>query len=495
MSMTTNSEARDVILVGGGIMSVTLAVIIKQLQPDWTIEIIERMPELALESTNAWNNAGTGHAALCELNYTPEQADGSITITNALKVNEQFLVSRQLWSSLLKQGVIDDASEFINPVPHLSFVWGEKNVDYLRRRYDALKDHPLFQGMEYSEDYDQITAWAPLINAHRSRKERIAATYAPAGTDVNFGALTKLFGKYLAENGVTFSYERDVKNITKRNGVWELKSVGVGRIKYRHSAKFVFVGAGGGALRLLQKSGIKEIRGYGGFPVSGQFLMSRNQKLASQHTAKVYGRASVGAPPMSVPHLDTRYIDGEKVLLFGPYAGFTPKFLKFGSVFDIVASLRFRNLIPMISVGFQTLFDGLLGYLIREVFAKPADRMAALKEYYPEAKDEDWSLITAGQRVQVVKPDKKKGGVLQFGTEVIASPENGIAGILGASPGASTAASIMLQVLEQSFPEQLSQWRSKLQRLIPSYGIKLADDAKLAEMLIGETANALKISK
>ncbi|MBX3100319.1 MAG: malate:quinone oxidoreductase [Salinibacterium sp.] len=484
----------DVALIGGGIMSATLGALIRQLQPDWNIQIYERLGDLALESSNPWNNAGTGHSALCELNYTPQRADGSIDIAGAVKVNEQFQVSRQFWSHLVDSGALPDPAAFITATPHMSFVWGESNVEYLRKRYEALKDHPLFQGMEFSTDARTIRQWAPLMIPGRSKNEPIAATRIAAGTDVDFGALSHLLTRNLVEGGAGLTTEVVVKNLTRqRDGLWRLtmrRAIG-GTPVAPVAARFVFVGAGGYALGLLQKSGIKEIRGFGGFPVSGEFLRTDNPDLVARHRAKVYGKAAVGSPPMSVPHLDLRVVDGTGSLMFGPYAGFSPKFLKSGSILDLFASIRWHNLFPMVAAGLGNL--GLVKYLISQLVASKQTKFAELTRFYPDAKPEDWYPITAGQRVQVIKKDKKKIGVLQFGTEVVAAKDGTIAGLLGASPGASTAVPIMLSLIEKCFPDRMDAWKPQLVQMIPSYGTQLTDNPKLAEKTLARTAKSLKI--
>ncbi|MDF1479062.1 malate:quinone oxidoreductase [Leifsonia sp. H3M29-4] len=484
----------DVALVGGGIMSATLGAILKELQPEWDIRIFERLGEVAEESSNPWNNAGTGHAALCELNYTPQRADGTIDIASAVKVNEQFQVSRQFWAHLVKIGAIPEPSAFINATPHMSFVWGQSNVDYLRKRFEALKDHPLFAGMEYSEDARVIRSWAPLMIPGRAKSEPIAATRIASGTDVDFGALTRLLTGRVVDAGGTFTRGTLVTNVTRqRDRTWKLSlrhDVG-GTPMEPVTARFVFVGAGGWALNLLQKSGIKEIRGYGGFPVSGEFLRTDNPEVVARHTTKVYGKAAVGSPPMSVPHLDKRVVDGSGSLMFGPYAGFSPKFLKSGSVLDLFASIRWHNLVPMVAAGLQNL--SLVSYLIGQLVARPSTKFAELQRFYPDADPADWYRITAGQRVQVIKKDKKKLGVLQFGTEVVAASDGSIAGLLGASPGASTAVPIMLQVIEKCFPDRIEGWMPRLTEMVPSYGRQLSDDPKLAASTLADTAKALGI--
>ncbi len=475
-------------------MSATLGTLLKQLEPTWNIQIFERLSQVALESSNPWNNAGTGHSALCELNYTPEGEDGSIDISGAVKVNEQFQVSRQFWAHLLDVGALPDPSAFINSTPHMSFVWGEDNVEYLRKRYEALKDHPLFAGMEFSTEASVIRSWAPLLIPGRRKDQPIAATHIAAGTDVDFGALTRLLLNYLTTNGADLVLEESVTNLKRKNGLWRISTRHtIGNAPEVYDAKFVFVGAGGYALNLLQKSGIKEIRGFGGFPVSGEFLRTDNQDLVRKHQAKVYGKASVGAPPMSVPHLDTRVVDGHASLMFGPYAGFSPKFLKSGSVFDLIKSIRPHNLIPMIAAGAQNL--SLVRYLLSQLIALPSTKFDALLEFFPDGEPGDWYKITAGQRVQVIKKDAKKGGVLQFGTEVVAAADGSIAGLLGASPGASTAVPIMLGLVEKCFPERIDAWRPMLVEMVPSYGKQLSDSATFAKKTMAETAKELQIAK
>ena len=489
------TETIDVALIGGGIMSATLGTMLRQLEPTWDIRIYERLSDVALESSNPWNNAGTGHAALCELNYTPERADGSIDIASAVKINEQFQVSRQFWSYLVDEGLLPDPSAFLTATPHMSMVWGADNVAYLRKRFDALKDHPLFAGMEYSDDAAAIRSWAPLVVPGRAKSQPFAATRIAAGTDVDFGALTRLLIDGLTSSGVSLNLEHRVTKIRRtRDGLWKLRMRReVGYTPIEVTARFVFVGGGGHALPLLQKSGIPEIRGFGGFPVSGQWLRTDNPAVVARHHAKIYGKASVGAPPMSVPHLDTRVVDGEASLLFGPYAGFTPKFLKTGSWFDLFGSIRWHNIVPMLQVGLRNF--SLVKYLVGELLASRSAKLNALREFYPAADGDDWYSLTAGQRVQIIKNDPEKGGVLQFGTEVVASADGSIAGLLGASPGASTAPSIMADLIERCFPDRIEAWKQGLTRMIPSYGRMISDDPALAAEVLGSTAQTLAIAR
>ncbi len=474
-------------------MSATLGVLLQQLEPTWRIRVVERLENLAEESSGPWNNAGTGHSALCELNYTPERPDGSIDIAQAVKVNEQFQVSRQLWSFLVQSGRLPDPASFINPTPHLSFVWGDDNVDYLRRRYEALVDHPLFAGMEYSEDPEVIAGWTPLMMADRDPAQPIAATRIDSGTDVDFGSLTRELTLSLHEHGATVELGSEVRSVKRTDaGHWRVSGKRVaGGESFSFDARFVFVGAGGYALRLLQKAKIDEIKGYGGFPVSGEFLRTTNPEVVARHQAKVYGKAAVGAPPMSVPHLDTRIVGGERSLMFGPYAGFSPRFLKTGSLFDLFTSIRWHNLLPMLQVGLRNI--PLTWYLITQVLARKSTKFAELRSFVPDADPADWEKVVAGQRVQVIKKDPEKGGILQFGTEVIAAGDGTIAGLLGASPGASTAAPIMLSLLERCWPDRVEGWRPQLQEMVPSYGTQLADDPAVAWATMTRTAETLGI--
>ena len=483
----------DVVLVGGGIMSATLGSLLRRLEPNWTISLFERGPGLAPESSNPWNNAGTGHSALCELNYTPEQPDGSVATTGAIKVNQEFQLSREYWSALVKDGTIPDPSSFLVPVPHMSFVWGTDNVAYLKTRYEALKNHPLFPGAEFSDDPKVIHQWAPLVMPGRSKSEPVAATRFQNGTDIDFGALTKILVNSIAGPKTEVHINHSVRSIRRRkDGLWNVVVRNeIGRTPFTVVAKFVFVGAGGHALNLLQRAGIPEVGGYAGFPVSGQFYRCDNPEVVARHNAKVYGKSAAGAPPMSVPHLDTRVVDGQSSLLFGPYAGFTPKFLKAGSWWDLPRSIRFGNIIPMLGVAVSNL--GLIKYLATEVFAGRSKRMAALREYFSEANPADWYGYSAGQRVQVIAKDANKGGVLKFGTEVVSHADGSIAGLLGASPGASTAVAAMLDVLATCFPSKMSSWGTKISALVPSYGKALATDAAAARASLKRTAAVLGI--
>jgi malate dehydrogenase (quinone) len=486
----------DVILIGAGIMSTTLGVFLKELEPSLTIEMVEMLGGAGLESSDSWNNAGTGHAANCELNYTPERADGSIDISKALQVNVEFDLSRQLWSYLVKKGSIADPRSFIHPVPHMSFVWGAENVEFLRKRFKAMGAHHCYHGMEYSEDRRQIADWVPLVMEGRASDEPVAATRIITGTDVDYGSLTNHLVNHLnAQAGFTAHYFSRVTNISRdANGRWRVEIEDTKSGERREVAsKFVFIGAGGNALPLLQKSGIPEGKGYGGFPVGGIWLRCDDPDINKRHHAKVYGKAPHGSPPMSVPHLDTRVINGEHSLLFGPYAGFSSKFLKHGSVLDLFESIRPANINPMLSVA-RSNFD-LVEYLIEQVLQSASHRFAALEDYFPNAKNDDWKLEIAGQRVEIIKPDAKRGGLLELGTELVTAPDRSLVALLGASPGASTAAFIAISVLEKCFASELtgSAWLPKLKEIIPSYGISLIEDADFCNRVRADTAAVLKI--
>ena len=485
----------DILLVGAGAMSSTLASMLKQLDPSLSIIMVERLDKPLQESSDGWNNAGTGHAAYCELNYTPQQEDGSVNVNKAYGINARYEVSLQYWSYLVKLGALPSPEKFINPVPHISFVWGEDNVDFLRKRQQALIDHPMFEAMEFSDDPAILKEWMPLVMQGRDPDEKVAATRVKYGTDVNFSAVSRGMIDHLqTQDKFELLLNHSVKNLNQEDdNRWNIT------IKNEKNnttslinAGFVFIGAGGAALQLLQKAGIA--KGYGGFPVSGQFLVCKKSEIVEQHLAKVYGKASVGAPPMSVPHLDTRIIDGEKVLLFGPFAGFTTKFLKQGSVWDLFMTIKANNIWPMIAVGMKN-FD-LIKYLLKEALQTQKSRMKALREYYPKAKEEDWALHTAGKRVQIIKKCPKQGGEIKFGTEVIHTQDGTLAGLLGASPGASILVPIILEIIEECFTEQLAtkDWQDRIRKIIPSYGISIVSHKDLFMSIRNDTLSTLKLS-
>ncbi len=491
----------DVLLVGGGIMGATLGMLLQQLAPDLHISMIEQLQDVALESSDALNNAGTGHAGYCELNYTPQAADGSIDIRRALEINAAFEVSLQFWSHLVETGALPAPDAFINKTPHLSLVWGDKNIAFLKQRVALLTQHHCFADMQYSEEFSQLNTWMPLLMANRNAQDKLAASYVAYGSDVDFGALTRHLVTHLKTRAnFTLHTHTQVKKLAQmqdrsQDNRWHVKLLD---LPTKHTktihAKFVFLGAGGGALPLLQKADIDESKGYGGFPVSGQWLICNNPKLIQQHQVKVYGKAAKGAPPMSVPHLDTRMINGKPALLFGPFAGLTTKFLKQGSKLDLAKSLTANNLKAMLGVGRSNM--ALTKYLLKEARQTHEQRMQHLREFLPLAEASDWQLANAGQRVQIIKQCEKNWGKLEFGTEIVAAQDGTLAALLGASPGASTSVQAMISVLERCFAAQMhtAEWASKLRVLVPSYGQSLIDDAALLKQVRQHTLKTLELS-
>lgn len=449
--MSNNIKHADFVLIGGGIMSATLGVLLHEKFPKKTIAIIERLPKVAEESSEGWNNAGTGHCGNCEINYTPE-VDGKIICDKAIKTAEQFHESLAFWNHCAEKGYIQDLSKILNELPHLSFVEGKENVSYLKKRWQAMTQLEHFKSMKFSNKHDEIKKWIPIMMEGRDAKEEVAATFIEKGYDVNFGEICDQIFYYLAkQKNIELHLESDVHDLEQVDeGRWLLDITDeTGGDSWKILTNYVFIGAGGGALPLLDKSDIKEGAGYGGFPISGLFLRCTNPDIINQHHAKVYGKAKEGSPPMSVPHLDSRQINGRSELLFGPFAGFSTKFLKHGSYFDLPRSVEWDNILSLLGAGYHNL--PLVKYLVQQVTLSFEDRMEMLREFYPNARDEDWKVVTAGQRVQIIKADEEKMGKLQFGTEVIVSEDKTISALLGASPGASTSYSIMKKVMEKSF--------------------------------------------
>jgi len=478
----TESTNCDVLLIGAGIMSATLAAILKEVQPDLHIELYERLGKPASESSDAWNNAGTGHAALCELNYTPQDENGTFKISKAIHIMESFEQSKQFWAYLVKDGYFWSPKTFIRSVPHHSVVFNEIDKQFLQKRYEALQSNHLFSGMQYTEDKEVMKEWFPLVMEGRTVEQPMAATRSELGTDVNFGELTRMILHHLQiHHEIEANFEHEVTDLSKNeDGTWKVTIFDeINDSEKEVHAKFVFIGAGGGALPLLEKSDIDEGRGYAGFPVTGEWLVCKNETVIEQHHAKVYGKAATGSPPMSVPHLDSRIIDGKKELLFGPFAGFSTKFLKEGSILDWTSSVTFDNLIPMLGAGWHNI--PLTKYLIEQVLMSFEEKMEQLRDFVPTAKNEDWEIAVAGQRVQVIKKDDNEGGKLEFGTEVVCATDGSLASLLGASPGASTSVAVMLEILEKCFAEQMHtpSWQSKLNEMIPSYQLRLSEHPDL----------------
>ena len=488
----------DVLFIGGGIISATLGVYLAELEPGWKYELFERLDKVAEESSNGWNNAGTGHSALCELNYTPMDKDGKVQISAALGINENFQISRQFWSHQVRQGVLGDPRGFINSTPHMNLLFGEENRAFMQKRLKALESSPLFAGMESSIDPAKIKEWIPIMMEGRDPAQIVTASRSPLGTDVNLGEITRQFYTSLTSRpNYKLSTGQEVRSITRNSdGSWRVSAFDMQDSSKIQTVdtRFLFIGAGGAALPLMQLSGIPEAKAYGGFPVGGEFLVCDNPAITERHLAKVYGLAETGSPPMSVPHLDTRMLDGKRVLLFGPFATWSSKFLKNGSYFDLVKATTFANVIPELQVGVHEF--ALVKYLAEQLSLSKEQKMDALRKYMPEAKDGDWRLWEAGQRVQIIKNEEGKGGVLKLGTEVVVSQDRSVAALLGASPGGSTSPAIMLNLLEKAFPDQIKspQWLAKIRTMVPSYGLKLNEHPDMLAKEWADTAQTLKLA-
>ncbi|OBI42208.1 malate:quinone oxidoreductase [Mycobacterium kyorinense] len=473
MSDSATTAKADVVLVGAGIMSATVGALLRRLEPGWSITLVERLDAAAAESSGSWNNAGTGHAGLCELFYTPDR-DGSIDVSKAVRVNEQFQVTRQFLAYAVENGILTDVRGFLNPVPHVSFVQGADEVDYLRRRRQALSDNPLFARTELIEDAHEFARRLPLMAAGRDFSRPVGLNWAADGADIDFGALTRQLIGYAVQAGTTALFGHEVRNLSRRRqGGWSLtiRNRRTGQSRKLH-AKFVFVGAGGEALRLLQRSGIKEAKGFGGFPIGGRFLRSANPALVEGHRAKVYGMPASGAPGVTAPHLDVRIVNGKPWLLFGPFADWSTKFLKHGRVSDLARSVKPDNLLSMVGAGLGN--RKLVNYLLGQVQLTHPARVDALRQFAPSAVDSDWQTVAAGQRVQVIRRGK-----LEFDTTVLTASDGSIAGLLGASPGASTAVSAMLDVLQRCFPDRYQSWLPTLKQMVPSLGTALSREPAL----------------
>ena len=490
-----NKESKNVVIIGAGVLSTTFGSMIKELEPNWNIKLYERLDRPGIESSNERNNAGTGHAALCELNYTVQQPDGSIDIEKAKEINEQFEISKQFWGHLVKSGNISNPRDFINPLPHISFVRGKNNVKFLKNRYEAMRNFPMFDNIEYTEDIEEMRKWMPLMMENREPGHQMAASKIDEGTDVNYGALTRKLAHYLEQkSNVSLKYNHDVVDLTQReDGKWEVVVENrETKEKITKIADKVFIGAGGHSIPLLQKSGVKQREHLGGFPISGQFLRCTNPDIIKQHAAKVYSKEPQGKPPMTVPHLDTRYINGKQTLLFGPYANIGPKFLKFGSNLDLFESIKPYNITTMLASAVKNV--PLIKYSIDQMIKTKEGCMNHLRTFYPEARDEDWQVYTAGTRVQVIKDDEKEGkGFIQFGTEVVDSKDHSIIALLGESPGASTSVSVALEVIERNFEQYLDEWKPKIKKMIPSYGESLIHDVDLMRKTRRLTSKQLEL--
>jgi malate dehydrogenase (quinone) len=479
----------DVVLVGAGIMSATLGALLRRLQPDWSITIIERLDGAAAESSGTWDNAGTGHTGVCEFNYTPER-DGSIDISKAVRVNEKFQISRQFWAYAVQDGMLGNPRSFVHPIPHVGFVTGARNVDYLRRRHAALTGNPLFAGTELITGADEFVRRLPLMAEGRDLSQPVALSWFADGTDVDFGALARQLIGYGVRNGTEVLFGHHVRSLSReRDGSWTLRIVNrrTGETQ-RLNAKFVFIGAGGGALPLLQSAGIEAARGFGGFPIGGRFLRSANPELTEAHRAKVYGIPSPGAPATAAPHLDARIVNGTTWLLFGAFVGWSPKFLKQGHLTDLISSVKPDNLASMLGAGVREL--GLVNHLLGQLLRSTRARIDALHQFAPGADISDWENTIAGQRVQVIRR-----GALEFETTVLAAADGSLAGLLGASPGASTAVPDMLDVLARCFSKRYQSWLPALNEMVPSLGTELSRETALFEEVWSWGTKALKLAQ
>ena len=481
VTTSTHLDHPDVILIGSGIMSATLGGMLKQLQPSMSIQLYEAADQFALEASHGWHNAGTGHAGICELSYTPNRGDdGEVDISVATKIFEQFEASKQFWGYCVRGGMIDEPSTFINPLPHLAFVFGQGHVDFLRSRFNQMKKHHFFDTMVYTEDREEIRQWTPLLVAGRDPNQPIAATKMDSGTDVNFGSFARQVVQWLdKQQGGSALTRHKVTDLKKKDGRWivTVKDLATKRT-FTNSAKFVFIGAGGGSLPLLQKSGIPQSKGFGGFPIGGQWLVCDNPELVEQHHAKVYGKSPDAAPTLAVPHLDLRVIDGKKALLFGPYGSWTTKFLhETGKLTDLPGSIRPDNIASLINVGLHNI--PLVRYLIQQGLQSMDTRMKELKNFFPDAKNQDWKLMDAGIRVQAIKKEDGAAGIVHFGTEVVTDDEGSISALLGASPGASVSTHIILQIVKRCFADVLGtdEGDARMRAMVPGFDVDLKDPA------------------
>ena len=481
----------DVLIIGAGIMGATLGSILKELDSSLRVDIVESLNNPALESSKALNNAGTGHAGYCELNYTPLLPNNKIDIQKAIQINSGFELSLQYWSYLTKKYHLFSPNKFIKRVPHISLVNGNEDRAYLKKRYLALKNNPLFKTIEFSSDFKTISKWIPLLKTKKSPKE-YAATKVEIGTDLNFGEITYQLISILKTKKNFYlhtNYKVTDLNETK-DGLWSVEINNVEKMQ----AKFIFIASGGNSLKLLQKAKIYEQRSYAGFPVNGQWLVCKNPKIVALHKAKVYGKAEIGSPPMSLPHLDFRIINGEKILMFGPFASFTFKFLISGSLFDFISSIKFHNLKTLCIVFLKEW--PLLIYLIKQNFKSHKSRLADLRKFYPDANAEDWQLENAGIRVQIMKKPNIGTPKLEFGTEIIFSGKNNLAALLGASPGASISVKSMIEVIEKCFLNKKKSiaWKSKIKKMIPSYEVNLVKNPKLLKKIRSDNQRTLGIN-
>ena len=487
--MNKDKKEKTITLVGGGVMSLTLAALINEILPNLQVNILERLSACGLESSDALNNAGTGHAGYCELNYTPADKTGNINIDRALEINQNFEASLIFWAYLNKKYPFFNTKKFIKKTPHISFVSGGKNISFLKKRFAILKKQPLFKEMIFTENPKIIEKWSSLLIHGRSEQENIAATKIDHGTDVNFGELTKQLLRVLKKNKNFKLYldseTEDIKQTEDHKFKITFKNLKAGN-KNILSSDHIFLGTGGRAIAMLQKMRLVEAKGYAGFPISGRWLVCDKVNLTKQHNAKVYTQVMDGAPPMSIPHLDLRVINNKRLLLFGPFAGFNLKLLKFGTFWDFPGSIKANNILPMLLVLFKNL--SLLVYLIKQSFMNHHLRINELKNFFPLASPSDWRLLNAGQRVQIIKNCPFEGSKLEFGTEVIYTKNKKLAALIGASPGASVSVASMANVFENFFSKKDYQ---RLKKIIPSIGIDLNKHPTTLKKIRTETYRSL----
>ncbi|XZE19233.1 malate:quinone oxidoreductase [Pirellulaceae bacterium SH449] len=472
--MNTSS---DIILIGSGIMSSTLAVMLKQLEPRLRIRLIEATTELAREASDGWNNAGTGHAGICELSYTPVRGpDGKVPIERALKIFEQFEQSKQFWGYLVRNQLVGEPSDFIHSVPHVCLLSGAEGVEFLRDRHAAMQQHHFFKSMKWTTDPDEIHHWAPLVMEGRD-SSHVAAT-SGEGTEVNYGLLARRMCEWLSvqdECEVMSGYK--VTRLRREHDGWRVEvQSSESREVRQERGKFVFVGAGGGCLPLLQSAGLGEFRGLAGFPIGGQWLICDEPSICARHESKVYGATPPSAPSLGAGHLDIRRLNGQRQLLFGPFASWTTRFLKqTGSWSDLLRSVRLDNVTTLVRAGVHN--SSMVRYLINQGIQSMEQRLKALREFYPQARAEHWRLQQAGIRVQTIK--KTDRGAIFFGTEVVSTADRTLSALLGASPGASVSVSIALDVVRTCFPHMLSsaKGRERMKQMIATYD----QDLKLPE--------------
>ena len=491
-----DSANPDVVLIGGGIMSATLAALLEVVAPQWSITVFEsaagrRRRELArLEQRRHRPRRPVRaelHARRARRPGGPGQGRHDQRAVPGLP---PVLVAPG------RAGLTGAPKEFINPVPHVSFVTGEDGRAYMRARHEALAAQPLFDGLEYSDDPAELAEWTPLMMAGRDPRQLVAATRSAAGTDVNFGALTRMLLEDAADRGVAVHCQ------PARHEPRPARPTAAGRSPCRDTVT--------GERRTVRRPVRLRRRrrrraaaaAEGGHPGDRRASAASRSAASScapappswsQHQAKVYGQAAVGAPPMSVPHLDPRVIDGDHSLMFGPYAGFSPKFLKAGSMFDLPRSVKPNNLGSMLGVARTEL--ALTRYLVNELLQSGADRHQTLRAFVPDgrrARLGDDHRRPARPGHQAGPGDRpRRAPVRHRGRRRRRRHDRRPARRL---PGASTAVSAMLDLLERCFPDRMPAWRPALQEAIPSYGRSLADDPALLAEVRASTMQTLELN-